>query len=215
MGEAVPENRESRLARLAGIHAHIVSREKLGVYSGKLSNVVDNTLDRLFAVDAPDRVWATGITYLCMHEVVAHLFVVIDLFSRRFVGWVVQSRQTSERAVQALLMTTWRSKPGPGLLIHSDQGSQFTSRERAAFLLRTNLEHLKSYWGNCHDNAVAESFFQLLKLEEIRRHKYLTHEQPRRDVFEYIELLFNSKRKHTKNGMLSPVDYENEQRDLK
>lgn len=156
MGEAVSENRVARLARLAGIQAQIGYKKKPGMYGGKPSVVVDNTLDRQFTVDVPDRAWVTDITYLRTHEGFAYLCVIIDLFSRRVVGWAVQSRQTSELAVQALLMAIWRRKPGPGLLIHSDQGAQFTSREWAAFLRDHNLEHSMSRRGNCHDNAVAD-----------------------------------------------------------
>ena len=123
MGEAVSENRVARLARLAGVQAQIGFEKKPGVYGGKPSIVVDNTLDRQFAVDAPDRAWLTDITYLRTHEGFADLCVVIDLFSRRVVSWAVQSRQTSELAVQALLMAIWRRKPEPRLLIHSDQGT--------------------------------------------------------------------------------------------
>lgn len=106
----------------------------------------------------------TDITDLHTHEGFAYqgfayLCVVIDLFSRRVVGWAVQSRQTSELAVQALLMAVWRRKPGPGLLIHPDQGAPFTSREWASFLREHNLEHSMSRRGNCHDTTVAESFF--------------------------------------------------------
>ena len=215
MGEVVSENRVARLARIAGVQAQIGYKKKPGVYGGKPSVVVDNTLDRQFATNAPDRAWVTDITYLRTHEGFAYLCVAIDLFSRRVVGWAIQSRQTSELAVQALLMAIWRRKPKPGLLIHSDQGAQFTSREWAAFLREHGLEHSMSRRGNCHDNAVAESFFQLLKREKVRRRKYRTREEARRDVFEYIELFYNPKRKHTNNGMLSPVDFEERQLKLK
>lgn len=208
MGEAISENRVARLARLAGIQAQIGYQKKPGQYGGKPSVVIDNTLNRQFEVAAPDRAWVTDITYLRTHEGFAYLAVVIDLFSRRVVGWAVHSRQTSELAVQALLMAIWGRKPAPGLLIHSDQGAQFTSREWAAFLREHGLEHSMSRRGNCHDNAVAESFFQLLKREKIRRRTYRTREDARRDVFEYIEMFYNPKRKHTNNGMLSPVDFE-------
>ena len=100
-------------------------------------------------------------------------------------------------------------------MVHSDQGSQFTSREWQMFLHQHNLEPSMSRRGNCHDNAVAESFFQLLKRERIRRRTYPTRDDARRDVFEYIELFYNPKRKHTNNGMLSPVDYEIRQQKLK
>lgn len=114
-----------------------------------------------------------------------------------------------------MFMAIWRRKPGPGLLIHSDQGAQFTSRDWAAFLREHSLEHSMSRRGNCHDNAVAESFFQLLKREKIRRRIYRTREQARRDVFETIELFCNPKRKRMNNGMLSTVDFEQRHRNLK
>ena len=215
MGEAVSENRVARLSRLAGIQAQIGYRKKPGQYGGKPSVAIDNTLDRQFAVDVPDRAWVTDITYIRTHEGFAYLCVVIDLFSRRVVGWAVQPRQTSELALQALLMAIWRRKPGSGLLIHSDQGAQFASREWAVFLREHNLEHSMSRHGNCHDNAVAESFFQLLKREKIRRHKYRTRDDAWCDIFEYIELFYNPRRKHTNNGMLSPVDFEERQRKLR
>ena len=154
----------------------------------------------------------TDITYIRTHEGFAYLCVVIDLFSRQVVGWAVRSRPTTELALQVLLMAIWRRKPEPGLLIHSDQGTQYTSREWAAFLRGHKLEHSMSRRGNCHDNAVAESFFQLLKREKIRRKTYRRREDARRDVFEYIELFYNPKRKHTNNGLLSPADFEDRQR---
>lgn len=99
-------------------------------------------------------------------------------------------------------------------MIHSDQGSQFTSREWLQFLGQHNLEASMSRRGNCHDNAVAKSFFQLLKRERIRRRTYQTRDEERQDIFEYIELFYNPKRKHTNNGMLSPVDFEARQQKL-
>ena len=100
-------------------------------------------------------------------------------------------------------MAIWRRKPWPGLLIHSDQDARFTSREWVAFLRERHLQHSTSHRRNCHDNAVAESIFQLLKREKVRRRKYRTRAEARRDIFEYIELFYNPKRKHTNNGMLS------------
>ena len=141
----------------------------------------------------------------------AYLAVVIDLYARRVVGWSLQSRQTTDLVLQALLMAAWRRKPKNKVLIHSDQGSQFTSREWASFLKAHNLEHSMSRRGNCHDNAVAESFFNLLKRERIRRRTYKTRAEARQDVFDYIEMFYNPKRKHVRNGMLSPVEYERQQ----
>jgi len=119
---------------------------------------------------------------------------------------------TTEIALQALLMAVWRGKPKGTVLVHSDQGSQFSSHEWRTFLSQHDLEASKSRRGNCHDNAVAESFFQLLKRARIRRQTYGTREVARRDVFEYIEMVYNPKRKQTNNGMLSPNEFEPRQR---
>ncbi len=213
-GETCSENRVARLASLAGIVAQIGYKRRPGRYGGKPAVVADNKLDRQFDVNAPDRVWVTDITYIRTHEGWSYLAVVIDLFSRRVVGWSMQSRMTTDLALQALLAAVWRRKPKQKVMIHSDQGSQFTGGEWQSFLGKHNLVASMSRRGNCHDNAVAESFFQLLKRERIRRRTYLTRDDARRDVFEYIEMFYNPTRKHTNNGMLSPVDYEIKQRKM-
>ncbi|MEP5946496.1 MAG: IS3 family transposase [Marinomonas sp.] len=213
-GETCSENRVARLASLAGIAAQIGYKRPPGRYGGKPAVVADNTLDRQFEVDAPDRIWVTDITYIKTHEGWSYLAVVIDLFSRRVVGWSMQSRMTADLALQALLAAVWRRKPRQEVMIHSDQGSQFTGREWQSFLGKHNLVASMSRRGNCHDNAVAESFFQLLKRERIRRRTYLTRDAASRDVFEYIEMFYNPTRKHTNNGMLSPVNYEIKQKKM-
>jgi len=173
--------------------------------------VVDNTLNRQFNVDAPDTVWVTDITYIRTYEGFAYLAVVIDLYSRRVVGWALQNRQTTDVVLQALLMAVWRRKPKNTVLIHSDQGSQFTSMDWALFLKDHNLIHSMSRRGDCHDNAVVESFFNLLKRERIRRKIYKTRKEARKDIFDYIEMFYNPKRKHAKNGMQSPIEFERQQ----
>ena len=109
-------------------------------------------------------------------------------------------------------MTVWRRKPTGKVLIHSDQGSQFTSMDWASFLKHHDLEYSMSHRGNCRDNAVAESFFNLLKRERIRRKTCKTRAEARQDIFGYIEMFYNPKRKHARNGMLSPVDFERQQK---
>jgi len=226
-GETCSENRVARLASIAGIAAQIGYKRRPGRYGGKPAVVADNTLDRQFEVNAPDRVWVTDITYIRTHEGWLYLAVVIDLFSRRVVGpsrglktnrcraaGSMQSRMTTDLALQALLAAVWRRKPKQKVLIHSDQGSQFTSTEWQSFLSKHNLDASMSRRGNCHDNAVAESFFHLLKRERIRRRTYLTRDAARQDVFDYIEMFYNPTRKHTNNGMLSPVDYEMKQQKM-
>jgi len=211
-GETCCPNRVARLAGLAGIKARIGYKRRPGKYGGKPSVVIDNTLNRQFDVEAPNQFWVTDITYIKTYEGFSYLAVVIDLYSRKIVGWAMQSRQPTDLVLQALLMAVWRRKPASKVLIHSDQGSQFTSIEWASFLKQHNLEHSMSRCGNCHDNAVAESFFNLLKRERIRRRTYKNREDARQDVFDYIEMFYNPKRKHARNGMLSPVDFERQQK---
>lgn len=211
-GESICANRVARLTQLAGIKAQIGCKRRPCSYGGRPSLVVDNTLDRQFDVEAPDRVWVTDITYIRTQEGFAYLAMVIDLYSRRVIGWSMQSRQTTDVVLQALLMAVWRRKPKAKVLIHSGQGSQFTSMDWGAFLCAHNLEHSLSRQGNCHDNTVAESFFNLLKRDRIRRRTYRTREEASQDVFDYIEMFYNPKRKHARNGMLSPVEFERRQK---
>ena len=124
----------------------------------------------------------------------------------------MQSRQTTDLVLQALLTAVWRRKPEQKVLIHSDQRSQCTSMDRAAFLKHHGLEHSMSRRGDRYDNAVAERFFNLLKRERIRRRSYKSRAEARQDVFDYIEMFYNPKRKHVRNGMLSPVEFERQQK---
>ncbi|NKB84059.1 IS3 family transposase [Ochrobactrum grignonense] len=211
-GEMCCPNRVARLTRIAGIKAQIGYKRRPGIYGGRPAIVVDNALDRQFDVEAPDTAWVTDITYIRTCEGFAYLAVVIDLYSRRVIGWAMQSRQTMDVVLQALLMAVWRRKPKDKVLIHSDQGSQFTSMDWASFLKHHNLVHSMSRRGNCHDNVVAESFFNLLKRERIRRKVYRSRDEARLDVFDYIEMFYNPKRKHVRNGMLSPVEFEKQQK---
>jgi putative transposase len=136
------------------------------------------------------------------------LAVVIDLFSRQVIGWSMGPRMDRELAINALLMAVWRRQPQSTVLVHSDQGSQFSSYDWQAFLKAHNLQPSMSLRGNCHDNAVAESFFQLLKRERVRRKIYLTRNLAKQDVFDYIEMFYNPKRRHSVSAGMSPVEYE-------
>jgi putative transposase len=167
-----------------------------------------STLQREFSVSQPNRVWVTDITYIRTHEGWLYLAVVLDLFSRQVVGWSMQPRIDRELALNALLMAVWRRRPTNEVMVHSDQGSQFASYDWQDFLKEHGLVPSMSRRGNCHDNAVAESFFQLLKRERIRRKIYTTREQARQDVFDYIEMFYNPKRRHGNNNRLSPVEFE-------
>ncbi len=208
LGEACSRHRVARLMRREGLRAQRGYDRRPGPRGGKPSAVAPNRLDRQFNPSVPDRHWVTDITYLRTHEGWLYLAVVIDLFSRQVVGWAMQGQMTTDLVLRALTMAVWRRRPAPGLILHSDQGSQFTSGDWQAFLRSHGIECSMSRRGNCHDNAVAESFFQLLKRERVRRKIYLTREQARSDVFDYIELFYNSRRRHGANGGLAPIEYE-------
>jgi putative transposase len=208
MGESCSRHRVARLMRSRGWGAQVGYRRRPGFHGGAVHNVAANILDRQFDVTAPNTVWVTDITYIRTHEGWLYLAVVVDLFSRQVVGWSMDARMSKDLVLQALLAAVWRRKPKQRVMVHSDQGSQFTSYEWAAFLASHNLQPSMFRRGNCHDSAVAESFFQLLKRECIRRKIYSTRELARQDIFDYIEMFYNPVRRHSHAGHLSPVNYE-------
>ncbi|HBR5526377.1 MULTISPECIES: IS3 family transposase [Klebsiella] len=200
-------NRVWRLMKRVGIKAQVGYRSPRA-RKGEASIVSPNRLQRQFNPDAPDERWVTDITYIRTHEGWLYLAVVVDLFSRKIIGWSMQSRMTKDIVLNALLMAVWRRNPEKQVLVHSDQGSQYTSHEWQSFLKSHGLEGSMSRRGNCHDNAVAESFFQLLKRERIKKKIYGTREEARSDIFDYIEMFYNSKRRHGSSEQMSPTEYE-------
>ncbi|WP_151829715.1 IS3 family transposase [Acinetobacter ursingii] len=207
VGESCGINRVHRLMKADGLKSQRGYR-KPRAYAGTPAVIAANSLNRQFNPTEPNQLWVTDITYIRTHEGWLYLAVVIDLFSRLVVGWSMKSRITTDLVLDALLMALWRRNPKNKVLIHSDQGSQYTSHEWQTFLRHHNLESSMSRRGNCHDNAVAESFFQLLKRERIKKRIYATRTEARSDIFEYIEMFYNSKRRHGSNGQRSPLDYE-------
>ncbi|WP_394660882.1 IS3 family transposase [uncultured Acinetobacter sp.] len=207
VGESCGINRVHRLMKADGLKSQRGYR-KPRAYAGTPAVIAANSLNRQFNPTEPNQLWVTDITYIRTHEGWLYFAVVIDLFSRLVVGWSMKSRITTDLVLDALLMALWRRNPKNKVLIHSDQGSQYTSHEWQTFLRHHNLESSMSRRGNCHDNAVAESFFQLLKRERIKKRIYATRTEARSDIFEYIEMFYNSKRRHGSNGQRSPLDYE-------
>ncbi|EBK5066646.1 IS3 family transposase [Salmonella enterica] len=206
-GQQCGVNRVWRLMKRAGIKAQVGYRSPRA-RKGEDSIVVPDRLQRQFNPDAPDERWVTDITYIRTHEGWLYLAVVVDLFSRKVIGWSMQPRMTKEIVLNALLMALWRRNPQKAVLVHSDQGSQYTSYEWQSFLKSHGLEGSMSRRGNCHDNAVAESFFQLLKRERIKKKIYGTREEARSDIFDYIEMFYNSKRRHGSSDKMPPTEYE-------
>nr|WP_286103673.1 IS3 family transposase [Escherichia coli] len=208
-GQQCGVNRVWRLMKRVGIKAQVGYRSPRA-RKGEASIMSPNRLQRQFNPDAPDERWVTDITYIRTHEGWLYLAVVVDLFSRKIIGWSMQSRMTKDIVLNALLMAVWRRNPEKQVLVHSDQGSQYTSHEWQSFLKTHGLEGSMSRRGNCHDNAVAESFFQLLKRERIKKKIYGTREEARSDIFDYIEMFYNSKRRHGSSEQMSPTEYENQ-----
>lgn len=207
-GEHCGKNRVYRIMRAAGICSQRGYKRHKGFSGGDTSHVAPNTLDRQFEVDRPDQAWVTDFTYIRTHEGWLYLTIVLDLFSRKVVGWSMKNNPRADLVIDALLMAIWRRKPETKVLIHSDQGIQYTCSDWRKFVKDNNLEASMSRRGNCHDNAVAESFFSCLKTERIKRKIYKTRSEARADIFNYIELFFNPRRRHGNNGGISPVHYE-------
>lgn len=208
LGEICGKHHVHRLMRAEGLSAQRGYGRRPGKHGGRPAVVAPNRVQRQFDVAEPNRVWVTDITYIRTFEGWLYLAVVLDLFSRQVVGWSMAARIDRELALNALLMAVWRRQPKGEVVVHSDQGSQFTSHDWQDFLGTHNLVPSMSRRGNCHDNAVAESFFQLLKRERIRRRTYATREEARQDVFDYIEMFYNPIRRHGYNSGLSPVEFE-------
>jgi putative transposase len=207
-GKSCGKNRVLRVMRREGLKALIGYKRHPIFYRGSERNTAPNTLNREFIVPEPDQVWVTDFTYIRTKEGWLYVTVVVDLFSRLVVGWSMRSRATAESVIDALLMALWRRRPTKRVLVHSDQGAQYTSKDWQTFLKDNNLEASMSRRGNCHDNAVAESFFSLLKKERVRNRTYKTRSDARSEIFDYIECFYNPKRHHGSNNGLSPLQYE-------
>lgn len=208
LGEGCGKHRIYRLMRAEGLRAQVGYGRKPRPHGGTPSIVAPNLLNREFDVATPNTHWVTDITYIRTHEGWLYLATVMDLYSRKIVGWSMQGSLHADLVLQALLAAVWSRKPAPGLMLHSDQGTQYTSHDWQSFLKDHGIVCSMSRRGNCHDNAVIESFHQLIKRERIRRKIYVTRAAARSDVFDYIELFYNPKRRHGSAGDLSPVEFE-------
>ena len=201
-------NRVARLMRERGIRAKQARRYKATTDSNHNHPVAANLLDRQFDVDELDRVWTADITYIWTREGWLYLAVILDLFSRRVVGWSMSNRIDGQLTLTALRAALWSRKPPPGLLHHSDRGSQYACADYRDLLDEHGLICSMSRKGNCWDNAVSESFFKTLKVERVNDHDYWTREEAKTDITDYIERFYNRKRRHSYLSYISPVEYE-------
>jgi len=197
------------LMREAGVWVRYRRRYRVTTNSDHRQPVFENRLERAFAVDAPDHVYAGDITYVWTQQGWLYLAVVIDLYSRKVVGWSIGRRLKSALVCDALQMALWRRRPPTGQLIHhSDRGVQYASHAFRRLLKAHGIEGSMSRKGDCWDNAVVESFFGTLKSERVHWRSYQTREQARADIVEYITMFYNSRRLHSYLGYQSPDEFE-------
>jgi putative transposase len=206
-GESCGKKRVERLMKQDGLKA-VVGYKKPRFKYGRPSVVVPDKLEQNFDFHKADEAWVTDITFIRTYEGWLYLAAVMDLYSRMIVGWSMKSTLHRDLVLDALLMAVWRRKPKNHVIVHSDQGSQYGSDDWMRFCNEHGLEPSMSRKGNCYDNAVAESFFSSLKKERIRRGIYNTRDEAKRDIFDYIEMFYNSKRRHSYLDYMSPMEYE-------
>lgn len=207
-GEHVGRNRVARLMKAKGLRGRVRRRYRTTTKSDPQHPVAPNLLQRDFSAKAPDLVWVGDITYLWTREGWMYLAVQIDLFSRSVVGWSMSERMPVGLTLSALEMAIGRRDPGPGLIHHSDRGSQYTAGAYQSRLRELGAVSSMSGKGNCYDNAVAESFFHSLKNELGDEMPFCTREGARQIVFDYIEVFYNRQRRHSTLGYLSPAEFE-------
>jgi putative transposase len=208
-GHVCGRQRVARLMQTAALRAR-PRRRALPADHGErpLYTLAPNVLDRQFAATAPNQKWVADFTYLWTSEGWLFVAVVLDLFSRRVVGWSMHATMTTQLVTDALTMAVWRRGAVDRLLHHSDRGSQYASEAFQRLLADLGVTCSMSRSGNVWDNAVMESFFSTLKTERTNRHHYPTRNAARADVFDYIERFYNPLRRHSTLGNVSPIAYE-------
>lgn len=197
-----------KLMKEAGIQVRHRKKYKITTNSNHKQPVFDNVLNRQFSVSQPNQVYASDITCVWTQEGWLYLAVVIDLFSRRIVGWSMSSRMKAKLVCDALKMAIWQRQPAPGLIAHSDRGSQYASHAYRQLLEKNDFIGSMSRKGNCWDNSVVESFFGSLKRERVQWRHYQTRYEAQQDILNYISMFYNSHRLHSYLDYRSPIQFE-------
>lgn len=207
-GVVCSEKRVARLMRVSGIRSKTAKKYRVTTDSRHQFPVAPNHLQRVFTVAGPDQVWLGDITYIHTGEGWLYLAAVLDLHSRRIVGWAMSSRVDSQLALTALRQAVARRHPPAGLMHHSDRGVQYAATAYQKALADQQMVCSMSRAGDCWDNAPMESFFATLKRELIHHEHFATHQEAISAIFEYIEVFYNGQRRHSRLGSVSPIDYE-------
>lgn len=207
-GQSCSKNRIARLMRKASIVSRMRRKFKVTTHSKHSFSKAENLVRQNFKADMPNRLWVSDITYLWTSEGWLYLAVILDVFSRRVVGWALSNRLHHSIVVQAFQNAMKNRDIQPGLIFHSDQGVQYACEDVKEQLKNRQITQSMSGSGNCYDNALAESFFHSLKTEWVYFEKYETREQAKLSIFEYIESFYNRQRIHSNLGYQSPESYE-------
>ena len=210
--KVVSLRRIGRLMKAANLACKTKRKFKVTTCSDHTKLISPNLLKRNFNPDRQDQCWVGDITYISTQRGWLYLATVIDLYSRKIVGWAMANHMRAELVNDALLMAIWKRKPPKGLIWHTDRGSQYASDSHRKILRDHKIIQSMSRKGNCWDNAVAESFFHTLKTELTHHRNFETQEQAKQEIFEYIEVFYNRSRIHSSNNYMSPEDYENVQK---
>ncbi len=207
-GCPIGRKRVARLMQELGIQAMAKKKYKATTDSKHTQPVAENHLNRDFTPKRPNQYWVADITYIYTKEGWLYLATIMDLYSRKIIGWALRERLGKELVIAALDMALKQRKISADLLLHSDRGSQYASCLYQLLLLKYGIICSMSRKGNCWDNAVMESFYRTLKVELIYQNNYQTRREAQRDIFEYIEIFYNRERLHSSIGYYSPEEYE-------
>jgi len=207
-GLKIGKSRVSRLMKEMGLVAVARKKFKVTTDSNHNKEVAPNLLAQDFSADYPDQVWVGDISYIWTQEGWLYLAVVLDLFSRKIVGWGLSDRLKRGLVIDAFKMAVVNRKPPAGLIFHSDKGSQYCSNEFKRAVGKAGAVQSMSGTGNCYDNAACESFFHTIKVERLHRFLFMTRAAAERCVFQYIEVFYNRKRRHSYTGYISPDAFE-------
>jgi putative transposase len=201
-------NRVARIMQENNIRSKTRKKFRITTNSAHKNPIAENILNRNFYADTPNKVWVSDITYIHTKEGWYYLCVIIDLFSRKIIGWCMDSGITNSIVIKAFIMAYTNRKPGKNVIFHSDRGVQYTSKDFQKLLKKKGFQCSMSRKGNCWDNACAETFFRSLKVEEVYHNKYYSRKMARRSIFEYIEVFYNRKRIHSYLKNMSPAEFE-------
>jgi putative transposase len=208
LGYSLSRDKAKKLMNEAGVFVRYRKKYKVTTNSKHKQPVFENKLNRQFIAEKPNQAYTSDITYIWTQEGWLYLSVVIDLFSRKIVGWSMSSRMKAELACDALTMALWQRKPKNGLIVHSDRGVQYTSKAYRTLLNTHGCVGSMSRKGDCWDNAVSESFFGRLKQERVMWRNYQTRNEAQQDILNYITMHYNSKRLHSFLGYKAPNQFE-------